>query len=279
MGKVSFWGIHHGLGVTSATAALAAYVGLEYDVRTLVCQPQNNDGALERYFIKTINQYNSQFRNVSGTGLDSLERTTKSGKLEREMIKNNTFMLERNRLDLLEGSERLNKPHPNSIEAVNIIFQKANDYYAATFLDTNSGPTNPITEKLHDSSDLIVVCLNQDIAVLEKYFDEQKKFWPQSIIGKPHILLMTQYDPFSKYKIKNIANKYNYKGKILTLPYNTSLRDHLNDGDVKSFFSRNRYVWKNHENYYFIQEVGRAAQTILNEIGINTKLKQIERGD
>lgn len=279
MGKIALWGMQHGLGVTSATAALAAFIGLEYDVRTLVSQPQRTDGDMERFFNKTINQYNRQFFAIGGLGLDSLERVAKSSKLERNSVKNYTLMVERNRLDLLWGSERLNRPQQGSIEAVNMVFRMAAEYYGISLLDARSGQDNEVSNSLIRDADLVVICVNQNISVLEKYFDNQRNHWPEVLEEKPHLLLMTQYDPMSKYKIKNIANKYKLKAPILTIPYNTSFKDHLNDGDIKGFFARNRFVGSSHENHYFIQEVGRAAKTILHEIGINTKLKRIERGN
>ncbi|GAB1159670.1 hypothetical protein YWY31_56950 [Paenibacillus illinoisensis] len=278
MSKIALWGMQHGLGVTSATAALAAFIGLEYDVRTLVSQPQRTDGDIERFFNRTINQYNRQFFAIGGMGLDSLERVAKSSKLERDSVKNYTLMVERNRLDLLWGSERLNRPQQGSIEAVNMVFRMAAEYYGISLLDARSGQDNDVSNSLINDADLVVICVNQNVSVLEKYFDNQRKYWPEVLEQKQHLLLMTQYDPLSKYKIKNIANKYRFKSPILTIPYNTSFRDHLNDGDIKSFFSKNQYISSNHENYFFIQEVSRAAKTILHEIGINTKLKRIERG-
>ncbi|MFJ2047215.1 hypothetical protein ACIOBL_26805 [Paenibacillus taichungensis] len=279
MGKIALWGMQHGLGVTSATAALAAFIASEYDVRTLVSQPQRTDGDMERFFNKTINQYNRQFFAVSGMGLDSLERVAKSSKLERNSVKNYTLMIERNRLDLLWGSERLNRPQQGSIEAVNMVFRMAAEYYGIALLDARSGQDNEVSDSLIEDADLVIICVNQNISVIEKYFDDQRRNWPSTLDQKPHLLLMTQYDPYSKYKIKNIANKYKFKAPILTVPYNTSFKDHLNDGDIKGFFARNRFVGSNHENHFFIQEVSRAAKTILHEIGINTKLKRIERGN
>lgn len=278
MGKIALWGMQHGIGVTSATAALAAFIGFEYDVRTLVSQPQRTDGDMERFFNKTINQYNRQFFAIGGLGLDSLERVAKSSKLERDSVRNYTLMVERNRLDLLWGSERLNRPQQGSIDAVNMVFRMAAEYYGISLLDARSGQDNEVSNSLIEEADLVIICVNQNVGVIEKYFDAQKTQWPETLRQKPHLLLMTQYDPMSKYKIKNIANKYKYKLPILTIPYNTSFKDHMNDGDIKGFFARNRYISSTNENYYFVQEVGRAAKTILHEIGINTKLKRIERG-
>ncbi|MDQ0087508.1 MinD-like ATPase involved in chromosome partitioning or flagellar assembly [Paenibacillus anaericanus] len=278
MGQVSFWGVQHGLGVTSNTAALAALIGMEYELKTLISQPQWSDSTLERSFSKSINHYNRQFIHVSGTGMDALERAVRSNKLERETIKNHTLVIERDRLDLLSGTEKSDKLRfESSIDVFEVIFEKAQEYYETILLDVHSGMNSPVILNTLQSSDLIVVCLNQNVNVLEKYFLEHQQAWSQELQQIPHIVLISQYDADSKYKLRNIAAKYKYKGKIAAIPYNTSFRDCLNDGDVKGFFTKNKYVTKGHENYDFIQEVRRTAQMILTEIGINPQVKFSER--
>lgn len=277
MAQVSFWGVQHGLGVTSNTAAIAALIGLEYDLRTLVSQPQWSDSTLERSFHRTINQYNRQFIDVSGSGMDALERAVRSNKLERETIKNHALLIERNRLDLLSGTEKSDKLRfESSNDVLEIIFDKAQDYYDMLLLDVHSGVNSPVILNTLANSNLVVVCLNQNINVLEKYFEEEDRIWPEALDKVPHILLIGQYDHDSKYKIRNIANKYKYKGKIASIPYNTSFRDHVNDGDVKGFFVKNRFVPKHHKNYMFMQEVRKVSELILTEIGINAKTKYME---
>ncbi|CAH8721299.1 hypothetical protein P4K96_22790 [Bacillus cereus] len=279
MAQISFWGIQHGLGGTSNTAALAAMIGMEFQLRTLVSQPQWSDMTLEGCFRKSINQYmHKDFLNMTGGGIDALERLVRSNKVNRESIKNNALLIERDRLDLLSGTEKLERSQfENLSEIINLIYHKAQEYYDLVLLDVHSGSNSSVTNNILNNSDLIVVCLNQNLRVLEKYFSEKEQL-PPALKEKPHLLVLGQYDLNSKYKIKNIANKYSYKGKILTVPYNTAFMDHFNDGDVKGFFYKNRNVTKNQDNYRFIQEVRNAAITILTEIGVNVKIKHIERG-
>lgn len=268
----------HGIGTTSCTAAVAAVCAQEYQIRTLTSQPQWSDTTLEYVFSKAIQRYNREFMSAPGTGMDSLERAVRSNKIERDSVKNNALLIEPDRLDFLKGTLKLNKQQfDEAHEVFKIIYQKAQEYYDAVLLDMHSGNNSPVIQSLAMQSDLIVVCLNQNISVLNKYF-EQKGSWPEFLHEKNHVLLLAQFDPFSKYKVKNICNKFGFKGKILTIPYNTSFKDHCNDGDIKGFFSRNRYINRTDENYLFMKEVRNAAKTILNEIGVNTQLKHIERG-
>ncbi|MFB4321657.1 hypothetical protein RB298_04870 [Priestia sp. BR_2] len=278
MGQVAFWGIQDGLGVTSNVAAVASILALEYQIKTLVSQPQWSEATLEYAFRSSITRYNRDFMNFAIQGLDSLDRAVRSNKLERESIKNNSLLIEPDRLDFLQGSTKLNKEEfEGSHGIIQTIFQKADEYYEAVLLDVQSGENSQVTQALMKQSELIVVCVNQNISILEQYFNERTN-WPSFLREKPQIVLIGQYDQSSKYKLRNIINKYRFKGRIFPISYNTDFRDHFNDGDVKGFFSKYRGVGKRDENYVFIDEVRTAARSILEEIGVNTQIKHIERG-
>lgn len=277
MAQISIWGVQHGLGVTSNVAALATLIGMEYQVRTLVTQPQWSDTTLEHAFKKSLSRYNRELMNISGTGLDALERLVRSGKCERDSVKNNSLIIEKDRLEILSGTEKLNKEEFERSEAIfNVIFDKAKEYYEALIVDLHAGNNSNIVQTTIQQSDLVIVCLNQNIHVLEKYFNKEN--WPEALHDKPHLLLIGQYDSNSKYKVKNIASLFNYNKPILTIPYSSEFRDAFNDGNVKGFFMQNQMVSKNHKNYYFMQQVRQAVKIILTEIGVNVTSKVIERG-
>lgn len=271
---ISFWGIQHGLGVTSSTAAVATQIGMEYQVRTLVSQPQWADHTLQRIFQKTIQSQNPQGFRMSG-GLDALERTIRSGKFEREYVKNNSLILVPDRLDILQGTTKGDRGQfDDASDVINLIYQKATEYYDLVLLDLHSGKNSPVILDALNQSDLIVVCLSQNINVLERFF-LQREQQPEAVQNKPFVILLSQYDEDSKFKVKNICNKYRYKGPVFTMPYNTSFKDHSNDGDIQSFFRRNQQLTKFHPNRYFIDESRKLAVHILNESGINAQVKQI----
>ncbi|MEF2964213.1 hypothetical protein V3851_00095 [Paenibacillus sp. M1] len=276
MGRVTFWGMQHGLGVTSMAAAAAAFIGSEYDTKTLVSQPQCWDSTLERFFGRAISQYNKQFAEVSARGIDALERAARSNKLEKDTIKNHALPIERGRLDLLQTTEKPGR-QPSDIDVMNIIFDKAEEYYDAILLDGQSGNDQSVSHNLLEHSDLIVVCLNQDVNVLDKYFDPSKSFWPEALHRIPHIVIIGQYDHNSKYKVRNIAAKYNFKGDLFPLSYNTDFRDHLNDGDIRGFFARSKNLNKQHENYVFMKEIGQIVGRILDLTHVYVPNHHLER--
>lgn len=274
MTVISFWGLQHGLGVTSSTAAVAAHIGLEYQVRTLVSQPQWADNTLQRMFQKTIQVQNPHGSQMSG-GLDALERAVRAGRIVRDSVKNNSLIVVPDRLDILRGSNK-NERHQfeSASDEINLVYQKANEYYDMVLLDLHSGGNIPLVHEALNQSDLNVVCITQNMDLLERFFTKRQSM-PQAIQDKPFVLLMTQYDNESKYKIKNICNKFRYRGRVFAIPYNTSFRDHVNDGDVQGFFRKNQELFSPHPNHFFVKEVSNFAHFLLNEAGINTSIKQI----
>jgi len=274
MGQIAFWSVGHGAGVTASVAAVASLIGSEYQIRTLVSQPQGEENTLERGFARSINTYSRDLSTEAGTGLDALVRLARSGKLERETVKNNALLIERDRLDLLSGSERMNRlQFENAGGLIGNIYAQARGYYDCILLDIRSGTDSPAAAQALADSDLVVVCLNQNAGMLERYFD--RSGWPAELHGKKQLLLFSGYDPRSKYKASNILRKYGRREPTLTLPYNSDFRDAVNDGDIKGFIARSRPLDRRHDNYPFITEVRRTAEKLLEEIGVNTRLKHV----
>ncbi|MDO3412844.1 hypothetical protein QWJ34_23965 [Saccharibacillus sp. CPCC 101409] len=279
MGQIAFWSVGHGTGVTSSVAAIASVIGSDYRIRTLVSQPQGEERSLERGFMRSINTYSHHLAGEAGTGIDALVRLARSGKLERETVKNNALLLEPGRLDLLSGSDRMNRlQFENAGALIGQVYEGARSYYDCILLDVRSGTDSQTAREMLAGADLVVICLNQNAGVLERYFD--RSGWPRELEGKKQLLLFSGYDPHSKYKAANILRKYGRRETVLTVPYNTDFRDAANDGDIKGFVSRSRGIDRKHRNYPFMAEVRRTAEKLLEEIGVNTRLKHtdIEKG-
>ncbi|GEM_PF-3608509 len=275
MGQIAFWNVGRGSGATASLAAVAALIGAEYRIRTLVSQAQETDSALERGFASSIRSGPGADLMVdAGTGLDGLLRLARSGKLERDTVRNHTLPIEAGRLDLLGGLEQNSRMQPEEAgERVGRIYEYAKSDYDCVLLDCGSG-AGSVEKQALSSADLVVVCLNQNSGVLERYFD--RKSWPQELYGKKQILLFAGYDSHSKYKAANILRKYGSRASALTVPYNSAFRDAVNDGDIKGFIARCRALNRRHEHYAFIAEIRRAAEILLEGIDIHAKLKQVD---
>ncbi|WP_169823440.1 hypothetical protein [Paenibacillus yonginensis] len=179
---------------------------------------------------------------------------------------------------MLQATENEDKLHfENSSEIINLIFDKAEENYDSILLDAHSGSQHAVTNQLLQSSDLVVVCLSQDRNVLDKYFDPSRRYWPEALHHIPHMLVIGRYDARSKYKVRNIAGKYSYKGDIFPFSYNTGFRDSMNDGNLRSYFLENQSVPKQHENYRFIQDIREIAAYILEKTEVFVPIQQAER--
>jgi hypothetical protein len=278
MAQISFWSVAHGQPAnTSNSVALAALIGLEYDIRTLITQTHFDKSTLETAFYKSNEMQMSRMYELGDIGIDALARLARTRKIRAESVKEHALVIVKNRLDLLVGTM---KPYEglydNLSYVVKDIFDYAKEYYHAMLLDLNIGTNNPITGLLLESSDLVVVSLCQNRAVLDRFFS--KEAWPTALHEKPVILVLGQYDPDSKYTVANIQRYYNYKQPMYTIPYCSDFKDALNDRDVMGWFKRNRNLNRKHQNYFFFRELRKVAKAILEEIGVNTQLRNIERG-
>ncbi|PWK05012.1 chromosome partitioning protein ParA [Tumebacillus permanentifrigoris] len=274
MGQVAFWGNAHGQVATTANVvASATVIGLEYALRTLVAHTHWSRSTLESAFLKHYEGRDDSMLNFADTGLDALERLARSGRLTPEIIQDYTNPVLKDRLDLLAGTT---KPDESMFEAINevlrSIFYAANKFYDLTLLDLNSGQQNQLSMTMLEGSDLIVVNLNQNINLLERFFS--KEDWPDVLNEKPFIIVLGSYDPQSKYSAQNIARRFRYKGPIYTVPYCTDFLDALNDRKVLDFFLRNRSVTKQHDNYFFMQEIRRLASAIVDRLGLDLAMDE-----
>lgn len=275
MNQIAFWGSVHGqVGSTSNIIAAATLIGIEYATRILVGQTQKSLSTLESaYSVLTTGLERASY--FTDTGIDALERLARSNRLMPEMISDYTIPIINERLDLLMGTSKPTEPlYERMKDVITTIFNCADQYYDAVLLDTNSGNKNSLTNKLLESSDLIVVNLSQNMTLLERFFSKQD--WPDALNHKPYMIVLGQYDPNSKYTAMNIARRFEYKEPIYTIPYCTDYKDACNDRRVLEFFIRQRNVTRKHENYFFMQEIRRFVNALMTKVGTDTDSKVIE---
>ncbi|WP_028590784.1 hypothetical protein [Paenibacillus massiliensis] len=282
MAIITFWSPDRGRGNSANAAAVGTLLGLEYDLRTLMVQTQQRGGDLQGAFAKSKELQLKNFVNTATLGLDALERLLKTKRLTPESISNHSISLEPGRLDLLLGTNKQSRAYQDHCyreelsRMLPLLFEQANRYYQAIILDVCSGFENPVTNRLLEQSDLIVISLGQETDGIERCMHPQ--FWRESLQHKPKLILLSQYDSRSKYSMVNLKRTYRIQGPILTVPYLSAYRDAINDKDVLSWFRRTRHVGRRHDSYSFISDVQRITEEILTQVGVNTNVKRIERG-
>ncbi|MGG3806078.1 hypothetical protein [Metabacillus fastidiosus] len=274
MSTVAFWGPVHGqVANTSNLVAASSILAIEEDVRVMITQTQLAHSTLESAFLK--DQDEGDLLAFSDTGLDALERLARSKRLTPEKVADYTIPVLHNRLELLLGSARpKNLLQENTNSVLDTIFTVAKKHYDYCFIDVHSGTRNSMTNRVLEEADMIVVNLNQNIQLLNRFFS--KEDWLEALDNKPYVIVLSQYDPNSQYSVKNIKRRYNCKQPILTVPYNTAFRDSCNDRNTIEYFLRATNNSKKSENAFFVSEVRKLVNEIRNVTG---KIQQISKNE
>ncbi|AOZ91108.1 hypothetical protein [Paenibacillus crassostreae] len=270
MGQVAFWSNWHGQTGNSANMiAVSMLIGTEYLARTIMSHTHWEMSTLESTLIKERRLNHGFELEYMNHGIDALERLAKVNRLEPSKVKDYCVPILRDRLDLIVGTS---KPSEEMYVAVNgvigSILNAAKSYYDLSFIDVHSGTRNVLTNSVLTSSDLIVVNLNQNINVLNDFFNNSQGF----LMEKKYIIVIGQYDANSKYTVSNIKRIYKCDIPIYTVPHLSGFMDACNDKSVVEFFLKNQNVRNNHENNIFMTEVRKLAKGIMNAIGIDTRI-------
>lgn len=266
--RVVFWSPVPGqTGNTTNLIAVSALLGLEYSSRLLLLgHVQSRRAATEQALIKRQTQAGSESGFAADSGMDALLRLTQNRKLMPEMIRDYTLPLLKDRLDLLLGSNKADKAFiPAMKEMLLPLLETAKRYYDLTLIDGGSGMGSGWTQTLLQHADMVVISLNQNRFVLERYFQQNEEL----LKNKKLLLILGQYDRHSERTVKNIVRQYKGSDLIFPVPHNAGFMDASQDGRAIDFLFRNRRVPRDHENYFFMQSIRALAQAIVDQTGQN----------
>ncbi|MGL5381759.1 hypothetical protein [Clostridium sp.] len=257
--------------VTSNVTASAITMALKYTMKIGVMDTQAKFNRLERMLLEK-DFVENELKNISNANIDTFLRELQYGSDQKA----NDFTLNilNGRLDLLPSTRQNNgEIFVNTIsDRIGSLVESVNRYYDVTLIDMHH--TNLMYQKyLLDSSDVIVVNINQNIEVLDKTFNSPKlKDYEDKMV-----YVIGNYEEKSKYNIKNIKRRYGVKNVIAAVPHNAQFMDSCNDSKVIDFFLKNIKATKKDENYFFMDQVDNLVKTILTHknININLAYKQV----
>ena len=269
MSIVTFWGSgKEQVGKTLAVVAIATNMAIEHNKKILVVSASyNNDTLKNCYWNEETTKKNSIFRPKAGVelenGIEGLAKIIQSNKATPDLITNYTKVLFKDRLEILLAFEE--KTLSTSEEVAKIysdIVQVAGKYYDMVFVDLDNEINSIGTDEILKKSDLVIAMTSQKIASI-KTMQEKKIALPQNKV----MLIIGRYDRRSKYTIKNLTRMFKEKKEILTIPYNTLYFEASQEGGVPDLFLRLRRIEdKNDGNFFFIEQVKKATQEIINKI-------------
>ena len=269
MSIVTFWGSgKEQVGKTLAVVAIATNMAIEHNKKILVVSASyNNDTLKNCYWNEETTKKNSIFTPKAGVelenGIEGLAKIIQSNKATPDLITNYTKVVFKDRLEILLGFEE--KTLSTSEEVAKIysdIVQVAGKYYDMVFVDLDNEINSIGADEILKKSDLVIAMTSQKIASI-KTMQEKKIALPQNKV----MLIIGRYDRRSKYTIKNLTRMFKEKKEILTIPYNTLYFEASQEGGVPDLFLRLRRIEdKNDGNFFFIEQVKKATQEIINKI-------------
>ncbi|MCD1261271.1 hypothetical protein B5M42_020940 [Paenibacillus athensensis] len=267
--NVVFWSPVPGqTGSTSNLIAVSALLGLEYSSRILLLgSAQSQAASLERALVKRRDDAGSDPL-YADIGVDALERLIRNNKLLPEMLRDYTIPLLKERFDFLPGTI---KPHKTFAAGAHDFLPQmlltAKRYYDLILIDAGSGARQPLSQMLLQNADAVVVSLNQNLSVLERFFAQND--WQQWLSGKPLLLVLGQYDRYSVYTTRNIKRRFKLKSPLYQIAHSAGLMDAMQEGRVIDFMFRNQSVPKGHEHHFLMQGVRILAQALIEQAGLN----------
>lgn len=272
MAIITFWNEQKKqTGKTMSTVAIATYMAIEHNARTLIVSTDNNQEKLQRCFWKEEKKKKINF-GIFGPntktldaeiGMKGLDRIIKSNKITPEIITDYTRVVFKDRLEILLGTGSVNlelaQRYPDVIAA-------ANKYYDRILVDLDYCVPEETRKIILDMSDVVILNLAQGLSDIEK-FRQKKEQKTDALIQSPKTLLLVgNYDKDSKYNYKNITRYLKERNQVLTVPYNTLFFEASEEGMVADLFLQfAKYSNSNKEdqNTFFIEEVKRATDNIV----------------
>jgi hypothetical protein len=264
---IAFWTIAHGQTANTVnTAAVGAMIALNHHLKTLVCHSQFSSSILEKCFISDRFLEGDTLDTFSDRGLDAVVRLAKNKKLEPKIMGDYTIsLLKDNRLDLLTGTELKDKNiFSNTVEVLQPILECAKGFYDVVAMDVHSGIHNKMTNAILEKADLIIVNLNQNIYLLNDFFNNKKI--KDFIMDRNFMINISKYDKRSKYTLKNISRKFGIKD-IVSIPYDVGFMDACNSHLLLDFLIRNNLSQRKNEQYEFIHQLNLTTKKILERVG------------
>ncbi len=268
--RIAFWSNVHGQSATTSNMlSVVLMTALEYRLKILITHNHFEKSTIESSLLDR-RYLNSELMELSDSGIDALARFIKSNKLDKDNIVNYTTSILKKKLDLLMGTTNTNRDlYMHDLNNVmNQILSLAQEFYDVVFIDVSAG-YNELSSKILKYSDIVVVNLNQNLSVLDDFFERHKEGLEN------YIFLIGRYDMDSRYNTKNIMRRYGIKKNVAVIPYSIEFSDACSDGRVLDFFLKNLSAKKDDVNYSFINESRNAARLILAHAGIDITTKKI----
>ena len=257
-------------GNTTSAMALATYLGIVHNKKTLLISTSFNDNQLKEALWQNQNKKKSGLfgpnnSSVNDNGIEGLDRIMRSNKISPDIITDYAKVALKNRLEILFGYHGDKKQYEEIQTRYTQLLMLASQSYNNVVVDLDN-ELNPKTKTdILEVSDIVIAMTTQRA---ENITDISEKINGGTVFKKVNsIMTIGNYDANSKYNIKNISrNLLKQKNFINTIPHNTILFEAMQEGQVIDIFIKFLGLKIKDENTFFIDEIKRLNESIEEKI-------------
>ena len=268
MSVVTFWNDKkEQTGKTLSAVAVATYMAIEHNYKILVISTGFNDKTLDNCFWKekkakkNFGIFGPNTNVAMENGIEGLSKMVKSNKISPESITNYTRKIFKDTLEILQSfkgsKENYEEVKENYVDVINL----ANKYYDLVFVDLDMELGNEVINTILENSNLIVASLSQRLTSIDNFIEKREEM--PILKSKKTLILISRYDRYSKYTVKNISRYMGEKNKVSTIPYNTLFFEACEEAKVVDLFLSIRKIGEDDVNGMFLSEVKRTAENII----------------
>ena len=245
MAVIAFWsGEDRECGQTFSMAAIATYMCVEHNYRTLLINGNFQNDTLERCFwnVNRINTFAAQVNRGKidiASGAEGLVSAIASNKTSPEIVATYTKAIFKSRLDVLPG---LKTTSPIEFEKSMMLYKQlllsANKYYDFVFVDVPKGLKSETTSSILNVANAIIYVLSPNMALIEKYLINKQKL---DIMKKGNLIPLLARENFnSKYNARNVARFIGEKRGIPSVADSYLFSEAANEAGVANFFLKTK---------------------------------------
>lgn len=270
MAVLSFWSnSKKETGQTLSIVAMATYMSVEHNYKTLVIDATLYDDTIQRCFWnmdinKDIKKALNRGKLDIAAGTEGLLSAIASNKTTPEIISNYTKVVFKNRLDILLGLQTQSvSEHEKNLRLYIDLIKAANQFYDLVIVDLSKTLERETTHKILQMSDVIMYTMAQNLKQINEYI-ESRNTVPE--LSKRNVIpLLGSTNQYCKYNPKNVASFIKNR-ELAYITYNNTFLEAASEAKVANFFLNTRISKKAMDrNSQFLESVANASQKVIQK--------------
>lgn len=227
---VSFWSPFKGHSKTSSSLlSVACSLALDYDIQIMMVDSLGTS-VIEEAFAKLREIDVDQSLN----GINAVASLIRTGKLNGTTLKDSCSYVVDKKLYYLNT---VREPEEGLCATLHKALDCGKTEFDIQFVDLGSGTLSAARQQLKDKSDLLIICLPQNLKMLKTHKKQIKDF----IGTDKHIVCVGDFEEESSISLRKVAKEVGVLSKdCFGIPHNVGLMDSIGSSNVIRFFEKLR---------------------------------------